>query len=420
MDIFEKEGIEPPKDIFQAEGIKPPSIGEQNNIALAPREANDDQRKELDDHSNKYELLAKSVFSEQEIDGIKKKGAIGFIEAQDFVDAQDILPSGGLYQAADTVRILNAMKKKQGGEETSVGEDELMRNYIKKNVEMNLRGMSVGGGISYYGAHLPAFMVEFAATGGIGKAAQVGAQKAVGKVLEKGVINAGPSFFQRAAGGAANITARSAAMPTLYTAGYAERRLNDYMAITDKGDILLKESKETPAMSALKAFGYTGAEIASEMSGAAIGKYLVDPVKGLIKTPLIQGVNKLPIKLRENLYEAYKLIKPNATVSKAFSSMGWHGMLQELGEERVADILKASLDMAADKEYTFDDFLTAITPDKDQLLVEAGIISIAGGVHTAADAAFNILKSKGTEPSEARETVANMSAQERETFVSQK
>ncbi len=419
MDIFAKEGISAPKDIFQAEGIKPPSIGERNSLALAPRAPDEEQAKEVDSHRQQYELLAKTIYSDDEIEGIKKKGAIGFAEAQDFVSAQDVLPGGGLYQAADTAALLNTMKKKQKGEPTSSGEDELMRNYIKKNVEMNLRGMSVGGGISYYGAKMPAFMIEFAATGGVGKMAQEGAKIAVGKALEKGVVNAAPSLVQRGAGLAANVAARSAAMPTMYAPGYAERRLNDFAAVTDKGDILLKESKESPAMSALKAFGYTGAEVASEMSGAALGKYIVDPVKGILKTPLIQGVNKLPAVVRDNLYKAYKVINPNATVSKAFSAMGWNGMIEELGEERVSDVLKASLDMATDKDYTFDDYLNAITPDKDQLLVEAGIISIAGGAHAAGDVAANILQKRGLTPEVSRETVANMSAQERETFVNQ-
>jgi hypothetical protein len=80
-------------------------------------------------------------------------------------------------------------------------------------------------------------------------------------------------------------------------------------------------------------------------------------------------------------------------------------------------VLHATLDLAADKDYTFQDYLDAITPSSDQLLIEAGIIGIAGGVKTSAYIGFNILLEKTGDPVKAREAIDNMSATEQEAFV---
>ncbi len=416
-DIFAREGIDPPKDIFSLEKISAPSIQERNTNAMTPMPLQDqhpDVQSEVNHHRTQYDTLAQSRFTEDQLYKIKNKGPIRFSEAKDFLDAQDVLPGGGVYQALDTGIILSAASKIKKGEQTSVTEDETLNKFIDKQIEMNLRGMSVGGGIAYYGSQMPAFMIEFAATGGVGKVAQKAVQEGVEKIAQKAVVG-------KVAGTAANVLARTAAMPALYAPHYGERRINDYMAVTDKGSLVFKESTESPAKSALLAFGHTSVEVASELSGAAIGKYVVAPAVGAatryLKTPMTQAVNQLPVKLRQGLYQAYKAINPNASVSKVFTAGGWNGMLEELGEERVADIMHATLELGTDKEYGFQDYLDAITPSSDQLLIEAGIIGIAGGVKTSADIGFNILAQKLGDPVKARETVDNMSATEQEAFV---
>lgn len=417
VDIFAKEGIEPPKDIFAAEGIAPPSIQERNTNAMTPPlliSQPPEVQAEVENHASQYEALARVRFTEEQIAEMKAKGPIRFSEAKDFLDAQDVLPGGGVYQAFDTAVIYNAAKKIERGEETTVNEDETLDKFINKQIEMNLRGLSVGGGIAYYGSQMPAFMVEFIATAGVGKAAQKGVQEGVEKVVQKAVVS-------KAAGTAANVLARTAAMPSMYLPNYAERRLNDYMALTDKGEMVFKESTESPAKSALLAYGHTSVEVASELSGAAIGKYVVGPVTGTaaryLKTPMTQAVSKIPVNVRQGLYQAYKAINPNASVSKVFTAAGWNGMLEELGEERIADVLHATLSLGTEKNYTMQDYLDAITPSSDQLLIEAGIIGIAGGVKTSADIGFNLLLQKTGDPVKARETIDNMSATEQEAFV---
>jgi hypothetical protein len=369
--------------------------------------------------------LARARFSEDQIAAMKNKGKIGFWEAQDYITAQDVLPGGGVFQAKDLYDVYSTAQKLEKGEALTEAEQTELNSFIDKHVEMNLRGLSVGGGISYYGSQMPAFMTEFALTGGLGKSAQKGTEIAAKKLITKEVTNVvakgAITAATKTAAVSANIGARAAVMPSGFIPKYAEERLNDYMGVTDKGAIIMKESKDSPAKSALKAFAYSSIDVASEMSGAAIGKYVVQPVVGVgaryLKTPIASGLQQVPIALRQNLYQAYKAINPNARVSQAFTRMGWNGMLEELGEERVADVMRATFDLATDKDYTSQDYMDAITPSGDQLMIEAGIIGITGGVKTSSEMALNLLTEKLGDRAQAQETVDNMTASEQEDFV---
>lgn len=412
VDIFAQEKIQP-KDIFAAEGISPvyrPQVISLDAPDMEP------VKQEVDSHKSQYEQLAAARFSEDQIKEWKSK-PIGFSEASDFLSWEDVVPLGGIKKGYDTYGIYSSAKKLEAGEEITPEESEKINKFIDKTIEMNLRGFSVGGGIAYYGASLPAFMTEFALTAGAGKAVQVATVQAATKIAEKAALKtAVATTAAKTTGIAARVAAQTALMPSLYVPKFAERRLNDAMAITDKGEIILKESKETPAISALKAFSHSSAEVASELSGAAIGKYVVSPVAKRLGTPIATAAEKLPVKLRQGIYEAYKKIQPNATVSKVFSRAGFNGMINELGEERVADVMRETLNLALEDGYTFDQVLDGITPSKDQLLTEAGIVSIAGGAHTSTNILLNTLQNRGMSSGEAIEVVNNLSASEKETL----
>lgn len=428
VDIFASEGIAPPRDIFATEGIAPPSLADRNSSGLSGiplDQAPEDVRAAEASNSDQMMQLARSRYSDQEIDAIRAKGKIGFWEAQDFISAQDVIPGGGFFQAKDLYDVYGAAKKIEAGEPLDDDEKEKFNSYIDKQIEMNLRGMSVMGGISYYGSQVPAFAIEFALSGGAGKAAQEAVETAAKKVVTQQISSKAAAGAVKAAtktaAVSANVAARTVMMPQRYIPKYAELRLNDFMAITDKGELVFTESKDSPATSALKAFAYTGIDVASEMSGAALGKYIVKPVTGTagryLKTPIASGLQQLPVGVRQNLYKAYQKIQPNARVSEIMTRAGWNGMLEELGEERVADVMKASFDLATDKDYTAKDYMDAITPSADQILVEAGIIGIMGGAKASADIAANILAEKLGDRAAAREAADNMSATEQEAFV---
>ena len=338
---------------------------------------------------------------------------IGFMEADDFYDWSQVLPGGGVVQGAKSLKLLKISQKIEKGEGVSAGEQEMLDNFINKQIEMSVRGMSFGGQFRYYGVQLPAFMAEFAATGGIGKVAQAGTLKATQEFAKRGALQAATA---KTAGRVARVATQSAAMVPMTAAKYGELRMGPWN-VTDKGQILFSEAKESPAVTALKAYAYVSAEVVSELSGAKLGNYIIDPVTKRLKTPLINGINALPEGLKNSLYQAYKKIQPNARVSRVFTAAGWHGMLAELGEERVADILRESLNLVLEDGYTFDQVLDGITPSKDQLLLEASLIATLGSAKTATTALINVLVEKGLTPSEAQETVDNLTAIEQEAAL---
>jgi hypothetical protein len=395
------------------------SIPEANKIALnnvVDLNSDDPEiaplRVEADDQKAQMLQLAESRFSPEIIQSWENN-PIEFGEAFSFLEWSDVTPLGGIATGVNAIKLASISGKLEEGKEISEGEQSTLDEYINKTLEMNLRGMSYGGKIAYYGSPLPAFMLEFAATMGVGKAAQAATVKAITKGVEVSVLKAASV---KAAGRVARVVTQSAAMVPMTVRNYGDQRLGPW-TVTDKGQLIFKEATDSPAMSALKAYAYTSVEIASELSGATLGKYIINPVTKKLSTPLINGLNALPANLKEGLFRAYKSIKPNATISKAFTRGGWNGMIAELGEERVADVLRETVNLVLEDGYTFDQVLEGITPSKDQLLLEAGLIGTMGGIKTSANIGANLFISKGSSRAEAESAINSLGVIEQEAIV---
>lgn len=415
---------EPPEDrsakpdLFDKYEINTPSIQAQNNAALntgvdvSDPNAPEDVKSYVDNNQTQMQQLAKTRFSDSEIDEMKKN-PMSWVDGFNMVRSDQIIPFGGLNIAYNALDIVHLEKKQAAGESLSDSENAKINDFLDRQVEMNTRGFTWGGKIAYIAPQIPAFVAEYGIAGLItGGGSDVAAASA--EIAAEGATRTAVSV---AASKVAEVGTRSAFMPAQYTARYGELRLNDNAAITDKGQLVLKDNEESPAITALKAFAYTNADVAGQVAAPYLGKYIINPATKAVSTPLISAVNNLPGMTKAALYDAYKTIQPNAQVSKAFTALGWSGMLEQLGANRVSEILKATTDLGLDKEYTTDDYLNAITPSKDQLMVEGGLISIAGGIHTATNVAANLMTAKGMDPATANKTVANMSAVEKENFV---
>ena len=367
---------------------------------------------EADAERQQMIALASTRFPPDVVEGWKDN-PIGFGETGDFLTWSQVLPGGGIAQGVEALNILSVSKKVEAGEELTTSEQSTLDEFVNKQIEMSVRGMTYGGEFRYYGSQMPAFMLEFAASGGAGKAVQTATVQAITKGVAKSALQQATA---KQVGRVARVATQSGLMVPMGIANYGEQRLGPWM-VTDKGQLIFTESKDTPALSALKAYAHVSAEVASELSGATIAKYAINPITKRLKTPLINGINNLPEGLKLGLFEAYKKIKPNATISKAFTAGGWNGMLAELGEERVADVLRETTNIVLEEGYTFDQVLDGITPTKDQLLLEAGLISALGGVKAVSNVGANLLIEKGFTRKEAEETISNMTVTEQEAFV---
>lgn len=354
--------------------------------------------------------LIQTRMTPAEVQALKDKGPIGFSEAFSQLHANQVLPGGGVSQLYNSMDLVHIVSKMKAGEPITPDDQGKLNAFLQEQMEQKIRGFSWGGNTAYIGSQIPAFVVEFALSDGVGKMAQTAVREAVQDATARSAVSAVTGIAARAA------TTTSLMVPQ-YTARYGERRLNDISSVTDKGQLVLQDSTESPAKSALMAWAHTGADVAAQIAAPGIGKFVIDPAKKLVSTPMIAAANQLPAAVKDGLYQAYKLIEPNATVSKVFSSAGWAGMLEQLGANRIAQVLHATLDLGTNPNMTFDKYLDAITPSKDQLLVEGGLVGITGGIHTSSSIAFNLLRSKGMSVPQANESVENMSALEKDNFV---
>lgn len=365
-------------------------------------------------NSNRTWKLARARFSPEQLKAWENN-PIGFSEARRFMDAADVLPGGGIVKGAEALAIGQIANKMRLNEDVTPEETNRFNKYIDLHVEQSVRGFSWRGGMMYYGAPIPAFMTEIALTAGIGKTAQMAATGAITKGV---MVAAETAALAKYSGYAARVAAQSVAMVPMTTRNYGEGRLGQNMQLTEAGQVVLLEAEEKPVSTALKALAYTGAEMASELSGRKLGQHVIDPVLNRVATSAGTQIAKLNPRLVDGLINAYKKIKPNAKVSELFSRAGWHGMINELGEERVSDILKVYVDMGAGETFTTDEVWDRLVPSKDQFLIEAGLVGTMGGIRSGASAVANILSKRGISESDINSVIEGLSNEELEAFIS--
>lgn len=384
----------------------------------------------LDDNQKQWEGIAAHIFTERELREVKAKGPIGYLESHYKNQAIPGWTTG--WKVAETLDMAN-LSRKYANNTITQGEKDALFAFARKQAEEQIRGYTFMGKVGAGFAQAPAFMIEFAASLGAGKLAASAALKTAEKEVVEGVAEGvakkviEKTVAQKVAQTAITHGVGATALIALEApAAYGERRLNQYLTITDKGQALFTEAQEKPFTSALKAAGNVGIEYVSETSGAAIGKYAFKPVGKLI-SPYASKIgatliDRVPVKVKDALFQAYKAVQPNAKVTEAFTAAGWNGMLEELGEERVGDILRVTLDLDPKQGYSFDQLMTAVYPGAEQLLVEAGVIGMIGGGRVALNGAANGLHKlavkRGMSEKDATEMVNNLSQTELETMFS--
>lgn len=401
------------------QSVKPQTISLSNPQTSEEQEVAGIVNRSLED----TETIASSFMTQERIDELKNS-PMGFWDGLHLE-----IPGYSVGKEIGQLQNIRAIRDKfEAGETLTAQEQDRLGSFVKSYLEDSLRPKSIGYGIAYGVSELPSFMASFGLANALG-----GAIKGASWVAGKGAAS---SMARRVAvNTAAYGVAGSVVFTPQHILGYNERRLHDGMSITDKGDAILRQSTEKPATSALLAASYNMAEYASEFAGGPIGyvggriagAVVPSAVREAIKTPLHYGINKLPPALTDALYSAYKAIQPNATISKVMTAAGWNGMLAELGEERVGDIMRGFIALSGNdtqatkdgQDYTAKDFFNAITPSADQLLVEAGVIGVAGGVSHATSAALNLMQQRGIPLEEAKTVVENMSALEKEELVTE-
>ncbi|MCP3684169.1 MAG: hypothetical protein GY861_15920 [bacterium] len=349
--------------------------------------------------------------SQAKIQEIQDRGAIGFGEAYRMLNKWEMLPYLNGVALVEDVKILSTLKKMNDNID-SVSDEDLTQayQYLDEMAQIQLRGFSFGGQMAYSGLRMPAYAVEFGvALGSVGggAAATVSreATEAATKASIKAFVKAGAKRIAGMTLTGAKITANPRMLHRV-AKSYASHRLNDSINITDKGQVVYRDAEESPAKTLMKSFGENWIENSSEVAGA----YLFKPVVGAIGRKMPKGFGLL---FRKSATEATGM---NWTQSVA--KFGYDGILEEMGEERVGDLLRTAFDLDPEEGYSMDQFGNAMFPDWDQLQVELGLIGIFGGVSYSGAALINKLSTnKDISKEQAIATVQNLSEVQKETVL---
>jgi len=319
--------------------------------------------------------LPGAVFSDQEMEALRKKGKIGYFENAQRMDLTGAIPFAGAFMEAGSAITANqAMRRLQ---KDSYGADEALKEkdaqrvqeYFRFKAEQQVRGVTWGGQVIEGVAQLPAFMLEMLAssplTGAVGATA-IGARltakaatKGAGAVAAKGALWATRGAVRTATVGAPHIAARSF------------QNENDMNLIpTDKGLMLSKQAETAPASSIMKAIGATYLDYFTEEAGDVIFNPALTRLAG----------SKVVAPLMKRMADVYSKTPGNKGVATMFKKAGWDGMVSELGEEVLAKELSAALgieDFGAKDGNALDRMIAAI-PDGDEMAVMMGVLAVPG------------------------------------------
>lgn len=428
------------------------------------------------------EQLANMLFTAEERKAIENKGEIGWWEyAKNYADLSEAVPFYGTgKQIAQTSKVYSIAKKLENGEEVTAADKSYMQDYLKKYTETQLRGTSWGAKGASMLIQAPAFIGEFIATAGVGatvgKGAVIAGVKGAGAAATKAAIKAGTKVATskalstiageqavktigtkaaletsaKLAGKAA--TQQAVLVPMYAVQNYNEKKIADGLNLTDKGsDVLYNTQKADSSASWAKSFGIGEIEILSEMSGGLLGYMAGGVTRGITTaatkiggkvatTNAARGIsavsakvyNSIPKEARIKLEAAARLTdklgKKLNTASEKLKqpSIGFHGVAEEMGEERFGDVLKYAFDLDENEGYLdengkfdLDQLGSAIFPGWQQLLLEAGVFSIVGGGSFATRTVINNLKEKGYSDKEATTISQNLSEIEKENIANE-
>lgn len=395
-------------------------------------------------NKSKNEWLTRVVRPEQSEEW-KRQGEIDFIEAYKKFDKWEMTPYLNAKTIPEDLYIVKQLKRIADGEEVEGQARYDVAEFLQDYAEVETRGYSLGGNFVNAGLMTIPYMVEAGvALASFGASTPVTATKTTAKVgVKEGLkLYAKQALEQGAKQTAKNIakgtakvatkTAKSGAsafasgakattlMPHEVVKGYANRELNNHIAITDKGQVFVKESTELPATSFIKAWAGLAMDLSVEKAGGEfIRKHSSNAYNAIAPGIKKASRNYMPAKLRHALdAEALKKAgRPLSALIKAKDKAGFDGLLTEMGEERLADILKTTFDLDMQQGYSTEQFGNAILPDWETLLIEGGIFTARGTISVAGSKLSHKLREQGVNDNEISEIVTTTSETEKQTLL---
>lgn len=245
---------------------------------------------------------------------------------------------------------------------------EMVVEYLNEIEEARRRGKTIPAEILEGIIDMVPYAIEFMVTGG---AATAATKTTVGRVGLAAMRKYGTTAARRAlikagtrgAGWVSTAAVRTMLMPQRMLEGKIEREIEG----------------QTPAQALWNALTDTFIENLSEVTGERMGKGAVRAAKA------IPGIGKLAGKVDDSLRRVWaKVGKPPAEFDKLLARLGYDGIIGEIGEERLGDVLRGAI--GQDDMKLIDALPTPLGGKLTmrQLVVEAGIFAVPMGAGVAA------------------------------------
>jgi len=329
------------------------------------------------------------VATPEKINEWKSKGEIGMIEAYERLDKWEMIPYLNAKTVPEDLRIVKLMGRASNNEDLTDQERSDLTEFINDYSEIQARGYTLGGKITNAGLQTLPYMVETGvALATIGISAGATVAKTGAKAGVKASVKAGAKAIAKKS--PKYVAGTTVLMLPQTARNYAQRKINNSIGITDKGQVYIQDAIEKPATTLMKAYFDTQIETATE----AFGGMAIRPITGRISKTIGKATPKL---IKEGLDKLGR-----TTIGKGVGGLiarrdkiGFNGFLEEMGEERISDLLKTTFDLDQEEGYSFEQYGKAIFPGWENLLVEAGVIGIQGAGSNVAMTLAGKLKSKG-------------------------
>ena len=347
-------------------------------------------------------LWVSNIVSPERIKEWENKGKMTAIEVWQKKNKNELIPYMGTWQeGTETFGIKNISDKLKKGQVVSPEERQKYEDFILDMAEIQTRGYTFGGGATNIGLETLPFMAEF----GIGLLT-TGGTASIGATTSKiGVETVKKTVKQKIAEGVKKTAFNATLNPKTYAftatrlpqqvrARMGDIMLSDSIAITPEGQAILKEGETSPAIAFMKALAMTNVEVASEISGAMLVRPVMQGAGQLSKAIASPVLKHLP----DGFAEKFVKLAEEATklpFAKAVDELGFNGVLEEIGEERVGDLLKFALNIDEEEGYSFEQLLDAVFPSAEQLGQEALSFGVTGVAMNVAHAGLKSLPKVG-------------------------
>ena len=343
-----------------------------------------------------------NIVSPDKINEWKNQGSMTAIQVWHKKNKNELVPYMGSWkEGSKSFDIKHISDKIQTGQVITPEERQKFENFVLDLAEVQTRGYTFGGGAMNIGLETIPFMAEFGVglltsggTASVGATSSKLSTEVLKKSIKKQIAEGVKKTVYNATINPRTYAFTATRLPQQVRARMGDIMLSDTVAISPEGQTILKESEEKPAIAFMKALALTNIETASELSGAMLVRPTMKGIGELSKVIASPVLKHFP----EGFAEQFVKLAEKATklpFAKAVDDLGFNGILEEIGEERVGDLLQFAFNLDGQEGYSFEQLLDALFPSPEQLGQEALSFAVTGLGMNAVDKGIKSLPKAG-------------------------